>query len=280
MTRIDTRESNNGCMYGIRALINLAFRSALSRVELWFRDQARALRNALPHPSAPPGPDIPAHRSVNVYRPQRHTSRRRRTRNVSNPKRIVFKPENGIAFNTSVPAIDDLVDALTGAPLHRAPGLRQCQRCKAHYHRQSYEFIMNENNGRCVACLSPKIPLLTADSPTRAAPVPAAAAVTPVLVNPANYHAHSDRLVELEGDVVDVLQSRGGQQFALMFEQATWSKGIKLVIPARLAFQIGGPGILFKLRAKTVRVRGLLKMHPLLGPQIMASGPEAIVWVR
>lgn len=264
-------------MTGIRNPIDFACRSLFQRVGSWLRRQSSFMHGILPHVSATPATEEHDHEIITAHSPHSSTTLRPGVNNTTMSSRIEFKPDKWISFNNSNAVIDDLVDALTGAPLQRAPGLRQCQRCKAYYHSQSYEFILRENYGRCVGCLAANT-LLAADCPTKNAPWPPLPA--PVLVSPANYHAHSDRLVELEGDVVDVQQSRGGQQFALMFEQATWAKGIKLVIPSRLAYRLGGPGILFMLRAKTVRVRGLLKLHPLLGPQIMASGPEAIIWVR
>lgn len=264
-------------MTGTRNLIDFACRSLFQRVGSWLRRQSSFMHGILPHASVTPETEEHNHEIITAHSPHSSTNLRPRVNDTTMSSRIEFKPGKYILFNNSTALIDDLVDALTGAPLHRAPGLRQCQRCKAYYNSQSYEFILRENNGLCVACLSANT-LHAAEYPTSISPWPPLPA--PVLVSPVNYHAHSDRLVELEGDVVDVQQSRGGQQFALMFEQATWAKGIKLVIPSRLAYRLGGPGILFMLRAKTVRVRGLLKIHPLLGPQIMASGPEAIVWVR
>jgi len=63
---------------------------------------------------------------------------------------IAFKDRGGL-----LTAIDikDLVDALTGAPLHLKAGLFQCRRCRAFYQDQSVAVIRAENCGRCVSCL-------------------------------------------------------------------------------------------------------------------------------
>jgi hypothetical protein len=158
----------------------------------------------------------------------------------------------------------------------------QCSRCKAIYQEQSFQFIWEENHGRCVACLCTVITganLSHAPQSEGHAPTPPLHP-HPHIVMPASYHGFDGRVVTIEGSVVDVLTSRGGQQHALMFECASWSKGLKLVMSSRLMYRIGDYKTLRGLRDKSVCVRGLLRNHPLLGPQIIASGPEAIIWVR
>ncbi len=230
-------------------------------------------------PSAPPTP-VPAHQPPSrSRRPRRAATRQARPARKAN---ITFANISGLHFTDTGHDLHGIVDALTGASIQGASGLMQCSQCKAFYQEQSFQFIRAENHGRCVACLSTVI--------TRAklnhAPQFEGHAPTPPLhphphiVMPASYHGYDGRVVTIEGTVVDVLTSRGGQQHALMFERASWSKGLKLVISSRLMHRIGGPNTLLGLRDKTVCVRGLLRNHPLLGPQIIASGPEAIAWVR
>jgi hypothetical protein len=229
-----------------------------------------------PEPAAP----VPVYRSPSRSRRPRRTARRpaRRTGKV----KIKFASKNRLLFTDTGHDLNGIVDALTGASLQGMSGLRQCARCKVFYQEQSFQFIRKENRGRCVACLSTVIKKTGLNFSPRNEPASPAPPLTPPphIVMPASYHGHDGRVVTIEGIVVDVLTSRGGLQHALMFERTTWAKGLKLVLSSRVLHRIGGPNILRGLREKTVCVRGLLKNHPLLGPQIIASGPEAIVWVR
>lgn len=196
-------------------------------------------------------------------RPRRERSRRRRE-----------QPGRTIKFRMDPPAVAQgvdlagLVDALTGMPLQREDGLRQCLRCRVFYQTHSYALIQAENGGRCVACSDKRLVKVPLVDPVAGCNAEATA------VTLADYPQHLGQLVVFEGQVVDVIPSRGGKQYAVMFENATWSKGLKMVVPEKELPRLGGLAALNGLRGSTIRLRGLLRHHPLLGPQIMSSRPE------
>ena len=168
--------------------------------------------------------------------------------------------------------IKDLVDALTGAQLDPQLGLYQCQRCKVFYHANSFEVIRSENQGRCVSCLSTEIVSVTARQRGRNADVS--------VITLQNYRQFVGRVITFEGFVHDVLISRRGVDYAVMFEPKPWVRGFKLVIFRGDVGTVGGSRFLMSLKRKTVRVRGLLVDHPDFGYEIIVSERGMILDVR
>ena len=67
--------------------------------------------------------------------------------------------------------------------------------------------------------------------------------------------------------------------FAVMFEQASWTKGLKLVFFRGAVGAVGGREFITGLQGRTVRVRGLLIRHPRFGPEIIISERSMILSV-
>ena len=65
-----------------------------------------------------------------------------------------------------------------------------------------------------------------------------------------------------------------------MFEQASWSKGLKLVFFRRSIPDAGGVAFIKSLRERHVRVRGLLIGHRFFGPEIIITDRNMILDVR
>jgi hypothetical protein len=86
--------------------------------------------------------------------------------------------------------------------------------------------------------------------------------------------------VTFEGAVRAVRKSRRGQDYAVMFEQAGWTRGLKLVFFRGAVGKVGGPRFIQGLTGRTVRVRGFLLNHPLFGPEIVISERSMILEVR
>jgi hypothetical protein len=88
------------------------------------------------------------------------------------------------------------------------------------------------------------------------------------------------RVVTFEGSVPRVIVSRSGRGIAVMFEDTTWTRGLKLVAFPRAVARLGGLDVLRALEGRIVRVRGLLQRHPKFGYQIVVHDPAMILSVR
>jgi hypothetical protein len=132
------------------------------------------------------------------------------------------------------PDLKDLHDAFTGTPLNPALGLYQCTNCQVYYHSESLAVLREANAGRCVACGSTR---LTARSVQEAG---AGRDHDPDVVTLANFTSHFNRVVNFEGLVHELKVSKSGMDYALMFEQASWKRGLKLVFFRRSIADVGG----------------------------------------
>lgn len=170
--------------------------------------------------------------------------------------------------------ISGLHDAFTGAPLNRRLGLAQCSNCLVYYHAESVDIIRSENGGRCVACGQPAIRSSSATEERSGRDH------QPDVVTLHNYNQHIGRVVTFAGRVVAVKRSRRGSDYAVMFEQASWTRGFKLVFFRGSVAKVGGEAFVNSLAGKHVTVRGLLIRHERFGPEIVISERSMILSVR
>ncbi len=170
--------------------------------------------------------------------------------------------------------IEDLVDALTGAPLQRSLGLYQCQRCKVFYQPQSVEVIKSENGGQCVSCMHTEVIAVTSSSQQRGRN----ADVRVITLD--NYRQYAGHVITFEGNVHKILTSRRGTDHAVMFENKSWTQGFKMVVFRGNLEGIGGQRYLFGLTGRQVRVRGLLVQHKNFGFEIIVSDRAMILDVQ
>jgi hypothetical protein len=85
---------------------------------------------------------------------------------------------------------------------------------------------------------------------------------------------------ERERAVGGVNRSRNGRSYAVMFENASWNHGLKMVVFRGAVAGVGGSEFLVKLRGRTIRVRGLLSQHHIFGYQIIVKDRSMILEVR
>ncbi|MBZ9963737.1 hypothetical protein [Mesorhizobium sp. BR1-1-2] len=172
-------------------------------------------------------------------------------------------------------SLEGLHDAFTGAPLNVALGLHQCGTCKVYYHASSVEVLRQENGLRCVACGNASIGALSGAQArsTRGRDY------NPDIVTLANFRSHFDRVVTFEGRVHAVRVSRRGSDFAVMFENTSWARGLKLVFFRGAIRAVGGTDFIHSLAGQSVRVRGLLINHNQFGPEIIISERSMILSV-
>lgn len=217
---------------------------------------------------APPRQDYSSARK-DVYRPRSTPSRR---------SSVVFTDTSRASGSSapSVKALEGLHDAFTGASLNPVLGLHQCTNCKVYYHLESVAVLREENASRCVACGSTTIVALTA----REATTSKGRDYSPDIVTLATFRRHFDRVVTFEGLVQSVKVSRRGKDYAVMFEQASWTKGLKLVFFRGGVRKAGGSTFITSLSGRTVRVRGLLIDHPRFGPEIVITERGMILGVK
>jgi hypothetical protein len=86
--------------------------------------------------------------------------------------------------------------------------------------------------------------------------------------------------VTFEGTICELKISKRGKDYALMFEHASWTKGLKLVFFRRSIPAAGGVTFIKSLSGRRVRVRGLLTNHRFFGPEIIISERGMILDIR
>lgn len=219
-------------------------------------------------PNIPP-PAPPRPKPKDTYRP----TPPRGTTGIVFPNTSSPKGNGSSAVNQK--DLEDLCDAFTGEKLDARKGLYRCEKCKVHYHADSFEVLRSENNGACVACGSTSIVSLTR-SDTR----PTGRNYDPSVVTLENVRSHIGRVVTFEGFVHKVEVSRRGSDYAVMFENKTWIKGFKLVFFRDATNRVGGAAFINALRGKTVRVRGLVVHHKTFGLEIIVSERSMVLSIR
>ena len=218
--------------------------------------------------------------------PSRRTSLPSRDQPRPKPSSDTYRPssskKSSIRFGTPTPSptapldLEGLHDAFTGAPLNPALGLYQCTSCQVYYHSESLDVLREANAGRCVACGSSAL----VARGTQEARTHRGRDYDPNVVTLANYRSHFNRVVTFEGMICELKVSKRGKDYALMFEQASWTKGLKLVFFRRSIPAAGGVTFIQSLSGRRVRVRGLLTNHRFFGPEIIISERGMILDIR
>ncbi len=88
------------------------------------------------------------------------------------------------------------------------------------------------------------------------------------------------RVITFEGYVYNVLVSQRGLDYAVMFENKTWTRGFKMVVFRGDVNSVGGRRFIMDLEGRTVRVRGLLARHETFGYEIVVSDRAMILDVQ
>jgi hypothetical protein len=207
-----------------------------------------------------------------VYRPSSSAS-------GPKPATVTFKNVGERSVHSSTIEVDDLalqdlVDALTGASLNLNSKLFQCGRCKVFYQEQSYEVIRTVNNGNCVSCNSQELALVTASQKRRGRNADINA------ITLSTYRNYVGNVITFQGYVYNVLTSRRGNDYAVMFENKTWKYGFKMVAFRGSIDRIGGESFFLGLAGKVIKVRGLLNQHETFGYQIIVSDRAMILDVQ
>ena len=223
--------------------------------------------------AAPRRAHVDQHTRVPPPPSQSHTYR---PRSAESNLRLTFTPQHAApeAVERGAAYASDVRDAVTGQALQSSRGLFRCVRCQASYHRASVDFVRAENHGRCVACGSPLITSVS-NSVTK----PAERDDEATLATLADYRSNVGHVVIFEGRCVHVLTSSLGPDYAVMFENATWSRGFKLVVPGTAVPHIGGPEFILALAGKRIRVRGQIVRDPSFGYQILTTDRAMILGV-
>lgn len=172
--------------------------------------------------------------------------------------------------------LEGLRDAFTGESLNPSKGLYRCTKCRVYYHAASFSVLVSENSSQCVSCGSPNLVGVSSESARQQGGVN----YDPTVVTLANVHLHAGRVVTFEGYAHQVHQSRRQKDYAVMFENATWTKGFKLVFFRGSVHRVGGPAFIYSLRGRSVRVRGLIIDHSRFGLEILVSERSMILSVR
>lgn len=232
-----------------------------------FRDTPPSNRRSSPNTTnrrtSPPTPKPPRQ----TYRPQARSA----------PSRIKFKsPSDSPTQATSLDSdsLKDLHDAFTGAELDISLGLFQCLKCRVFYHQESVTVLKEANNSQCVSCQSTNIVSVHAGKDT------SGRNYRPDVVTLENYKKHVGSVVTFRGYVHAVRESKRGNDFAVMFENKSWTNGFKLVFFRGAVNKVGGRRFIFGLKNKTLEVRGLIVKHSRFGYEIIVSERSMIMSIE
>lgn len=188
------------------------------------------------------------------------------------PFNDVSFPGNSSVSDFSPVNIDGLHDAFTGAPLDKRLGLNQCTKCKVFYHNESVQILREANGSACVACQAKSIVAIGEKQSAKAG-----RDHDPNVVTLSNYREYVGSVITFEGKVEQVLISRRGIDYAVMFENKSWTRGFKLVFFGGSLERCGGSSFVESLRGKTIKVRGLLHKDPTFGYEIIISERSMIL---
>jgi hypothetical protein len=223
-------------------------------------------------PSSPPRArtDAPAPppKSPDVYRPTnkpRQSPIKFQTPTVST---------DGGELSSSPKALEEINDAFTGRRLNASSAIFECRSCHVYYQAESVEVLREANGSRCMVCGKASIAQVGGQRPNSRA-----RNHVPDVVTLANYRQHIGRVITFSGHVHQVKRSRRGTDFAVMFERAGWTKGLKMVVFRHGARKFGNQTLL-GYEGRTLTIRGLLVDDPTFGPEIIVDDPSMVVRVQ
>lgn len=170
--------------------------------------------------------------------------------------------------------IEGLQDAYSGENLSLLKGVIQCNSCKVFYHKSSLEVLKAENSGACVSCGS-----ILADTKYTGSTTTNGVNYNPDIVTLGNVRNYVGRVVTFEGRAVKIVQSRRRIDYAVLFEDGTWSNSFKLVFFGSSLRACGGESFVTTLRNRNIRVRGLVVKHRKYGYEIIISERSMILGV-
>lgn len=186
---------------------------------------------------------------------------------------------NEIKSNNSVSSginLDGILDAFSGVQVDPNNTLYNCA-CGVFYQTDSYELLAAENNSNCVACGNNNITLYsTQTSAAKNKAKQRARNHDPNAVTLSNYKDFVNQVVTFEGTVTAIKESRRGNDFAIMFENKSWTQGFKLVFFKGAARKAGGKRYINSLKGKKIQVRGLLIKHRTFGYEIIVNDKSMV----
>jgi hypothetical protein len=143
------------------------------------------------------------------------------------------------------------------------------------YQASSVDCIQRDNAGRCISCGSASVVPLQRASAVEHDAAHDRQAITTLQ----DYRSRVDQVVVFEGRCVRVLSSRSGTAYAVMFEDAGWTEGFKLVIRTGFVTQVGGAAFIRGLAGRTIRARGVIEHSAVYGYEITVTARSMILGV-
>ncbi|MDH5327700.1 MAG: hypothetical protein OEY58_19775 [Gammaproteobacteria bacterium] len=129
------------------------------------------------------------------------------------------------------------------------------------------------NESKCVCCNTVNIARFIRSNSTGGTDF------TPDVVTLRNYKNYIGSVVTFEGLVHEVKESKRGSDYAVMFENKSWTKGFKLVFFSGSIKHVGGVDYIRSLKSKKVKVRGLVVNHEIFGYEIIVYRKSMILGV-
>ncbi|MCG3201203.1 MAG: hypothetical protein NFCOHLIN_01069 [Gammaproteobacteria bacterium] len=227
-------------------------------------------RSPTPPQDRSPRPEVRTKPSApNTYRPS--------PRAATRPIRFTSGGANRTGASARNAAdLSGINDAFTGRRLDLSQPVYECVGCHVFYQAASVEVLREANSSRCMVCGSTQI---AEHGKGKGQERAEARNYTPNAVALNNYREHIGQVITFTGYVYDVKQSRRGLDYAVMFERASWTKGLKMVAFRGGVRKLGGAATLKSYAGKTLTIRGLLIQDPIFGPEIIVDDPAMVIRV-
>lgn len=257
-------------------------------------------QNNLPNRGSPPSNQPDINRSSG--QPSSPTSKKRivwietplNTSNASVESQEAEK-EEGIRWagylDSGEPDLKNLIgleDAFDHTKLVAGDRIAFCKRDRVAYHISTWEFLVQQNSGKCCICARGDqiafytLPSEDAERPIRILqPTPRKEYPSDKIIERSDVRNYINRVVTVQDYVYEVYRTKSTGTYFVRFELRPSRKppyhGFKLVIFPNYAKQWELAGIdIFSYEYKVIRVRGLIQEHEKYGLEIVVNSPNMI----
>ena len=198
----------------------------------------------------------------------------------------------GNAAGSSIPNLETLIgveDAYEHTPLVTGERVAYCKRDKIAFHLATWEFLKQQNQGRCCICgQSNVITIYTLPGTLIESPVAPEIVARPTILHPGEkviglnqIYNHINFAVTVQDYVHEVYCTKSTGTYFVRFEprgpRDAVYQGFKVVIFPKYERLWNEVGISIRsYQGRTIRVRGVIQVHPDWDIEILVNSPRVI----
>jgi hypothetical protein len=192
--------------------------------------------------------------------------------------------------------VSGVLDPVTGTGFSDGESAWRCTNCQMFYHNQTYRFLRDQNFRCCVGCGQTSLERSRVGTAKRARTKPQRppspeseirqeftqrpreqTLFQPPAVRLVDISQHIGHVVYFQGRVVEVQRSRNANTYCVKFQRGPWARVFKLVVfPNYVSNFTHGEQTIRDYARKSIRVRGLVQLHPEWGLEILVYDETAI----